>query len=181
MEKHTLNENLYLETLKIENAEELFNCVNSSRDTLEKWLPWLENYNSINDSKNFIIHSDKLYKEKKSIQLGIWFNNKLVGVIGINMINYDNNSASIGYWLNKEYEKNGIMTQACKYVIKYCFENLNLNRIEIRAACNNIKSNKLINRLGFKFEGITRECEKVLGSYLDHNVYSCLKKEFNIL
>ena len=47
---------------------------------------------------------------------------------------------SLGYYLDKEFEGHGIMTQAVEALIKYCFEELDLNRIEISAAVNNEKA-----------------------------------------
>ena len=46
---------------------------------------------------------------------------------------------SIGYYLDKQFEGHGIMTQAVEALIKYCFDEIDLNRIEISAAVHNEK------------------------------------------
>ena len=47
---------------------------------------------------------------------------------------------SLGYYLDKQFEGRGIMTQAVEALIKYCFDEIDLNRIEISAAANNEKA-----------------------------------------
>lgn len=85
----------------------------------------------------------------------------------------------IGYWLGEKYQGKGIMTKACKALIQYCFEELNLERIEIRVATENIKSQAIPERLGFQKEGCLRNAEVLYDQYIDLYVYGLLKKEFN--
>jgi ribosomal-protein-serine acetyltransferase len=89
-----------------------------------------------------------------------------------------NKCASIGYWLSKELEGKGIITRSCKAVIDEGFKRLKLNRIEIRAAVENYKSQAIPQRLGFKQEGIIRQAEFVNNQFVDLYVYSMLKEEW---
>ncbi len=101
-----------------------------------------------------------------------------VGKIGIHLINKPNKSTSIGYWLSQDYQGKGIMTKACQAVIDYCFSELDINRIEIRCAVGNKKSNKIPLKLFCTKEGTMRQNELVNGVFLDLNVYSILKEEW---
>nr|WP_325981510.1 GNAT family protein [Staphylococcus equorum] len=71
------------------------------------------------------------------------------------------------------------MTKCTKFLIDYCFNEINLNRIEIQTATKNIKSQKIPRKLGFKQEGILREDEKLNGKFVDSYVFSLLKSEYN--
>jgi ribosomal-protein-serine acetyltransferase len=66
------------------------------------------------------------------------------------------------------------MTDSVKSMIKYLFKVLGLNRIEIRACTENLKSRAIPERLGFKHEGTIRQAELNKERYLDHEVYGLL-------
>ena len=70
------------------------------------------------------------------------------------------------------------MTEALSEVIRYGFENMNLNRIQALIADRNIPSKKLLQRNGFSFEGTMREDYVVDGKSEDSNCYSLLKHEW---
>jgi ribosomal-protein-serine acetyltransferase len=68
------------------------------------------------------------------------------------------------------------MTESVKLLVKFAFEELNINRIQIRCAVGNTQSSNISKKLGFKFEGIEREGELFPdGSFKDLEVYSILK------
>ena len=62
--------------------------------------------------------------------------------------------------------------------MSYCFEELQLNRIEIRAATGNVKSQVIPKKLGFTKEGCIREAEWLYDHYVDHTIYGMLKSDF---
>lgn len=70
------------------------------------------------------------------------------------------------------------MTQCTKAIIDYAFNKLDLNRVEIRASVENIKSQAIPERLGFTKEGRLRSEERVQGRFTDSYVYSLLKSEW---
>jgi ribosomal-protein-serine acetyltransferase len=70
------------------------------------------------------------------------------------------------------------MTLCCKTITDYSFNHLNINRIQIKCATKNKKSNAIPNRLNYFFEGIEREGEFINDKYFDLNLYSALKNEW---
>ncbi len=65
-----------------------------------------------------------------------------------------------------------------KEVINFAFTELKMNRVQIRCAIGNVKSEKIPQRLNFKFEGIERDGELLPdGKFTDLEVYSLLKSE----
>ena len=71
------------------------------------------------------------------------------------------------------------MTQCCRFVVRYGFLTLDLNRIQIAAGTENHDSRAIPERLGFKFEGILRGRENLYGTFIDHAMYSLLRSEFD--
>ena len=72
----------------------------------------------------------------------------------------------------------GIMTRSVKAVLHYAFENLKLNKIEIRCGVGNAKSRAIPERLGFKLDGILRDEEWLYDHFHDIAVYSLLASEW---
>ena len=70
------------------------------------------------------------------------------------------------------------MTKACKVFVDYAFDVLELNRVEIRCAVDNFKSQSIPERLGFIKEGTLRDTEFLYDHYVDCVVYSILKRDW---
>ena len=92
-------------------------------DYLRKWLVWPPKCKSEKDFIIFINKSREEYKEKKSLVCGVYFKNELVGNVSFNTINHELKKVEVGYWLVESVSGNGIITKACKKLIKYAFEN----------------------------------------------------------
>lgn len=174
----TIDENVQLELTASKHAKGLYDAVDSNRQHLSEFLPWVSNMQSVEDFKAYIQNCEELYRQKKEVSFVILLNNVPVGRIGLHYINLDNKNAAIGYWLTKEAEGKGIITRSCQKLISYGFEQLGLHRIEIKAGVNNLKSQAIPQKLNFKKEGILREAELVNGVYLDLVLYSLLKDEW---
>lgn len=121
-------------------------------------------------------------KKKEAYQFNIELKSerKLIGGIGLLDISYFNNSAEIGYWVNENYWKQGIITEALVKLIDFAGKELKLNRLVINAYPGNAASNAVAKKFGFKFEGVAREAHNSLSSnkIYDGNVYSMLRREW---
>ncbi|MGB1242279.1 MAG: GNAT family N-acetyltransferase [Chitinophagales bacterium] len=173
--KIPIESNLYLAIRESRHAQEQFELIEENRLHLRERLPWLDFNKTVGDSLSNIEGAIKGYEVGKSLVLGIWFEEKLVGVISFNSISKLYKKATIGYWLSKDCQGKGIMTKACKVLIDYGFENLNLHRIEIRCAVGNTKSRAIPERLGFIQEGILKDAGWLYDHYVDSVVYGMVK------
>lgn len=176
-----LNDDSELRLLEPGHAENLFFLTDNSRIHLREWLPWVDFTKEVSDSRQFIESTLKQFGDNNGFQAGIWLKGELAGVIGLHGINWSNKSTSIGYWLGEGFQGKGLMTTACRAVIGYCFNELGLKRIEIRAATENHKSQAIPERLGFQKEGCTRASEFLYDRYVDHYVFGLIKENFNRL
>ena len=68
------------------------------------------------------------------------------------------------------------MTKACQAVVNYCFNELELNRIEIRTATENVKSAAIPHRLGFEQEGHLQQAEWLYDKFVDHFVFGLIRE-----
>ena len=163
------------------DAKELFALVDRERTHLREWLPWLDTNATLADTRAFIDHSKEQHFHNRGFQAGIWYDSALAGIIGYHPIDWQNRMAMIGYWVGKQYEGKGIVTEACRTLVGYAFDELALNRIEIRCATGNVKSCAIPARLGFIKEGIIADGEWLYDYFVDLNVYRMLAREWKML
>lgn len=178
MFKHIIDKELELKRLDNCDADELFALIDSNRLHLKQWLPWVDGVKNTDNLKGFIESTKQQYVNNDGFQAGIWYKDKLAGIIGFHSINWTHKSTSIGYWLGKEFEGKGIMTRACIVFIDYAFKHLKLNRIEIKCGEDNHKSRSIPKRLGFKNEGTLRQSEWLYDHFVSHIVYGLLTNEW---
>ncbi|WP_421941469.1 GNAT family N-acetyltransferase [Pedobacter sp.] len=167
-----------LELINEHHAEDLFTCIDANRAHLAQFLPWVGFMNVVADVSAYIQTCKKLQEEDKEISFVIIYQNKLAGRIGLHHIQTANRSAAIGYWLAKTAVGKGIMLNSCKKLIDYGFGAMALNRIEIKAATQNLSSQAIPEKLNFIKEGIMRQAEVVNNNFLDLVLYSMLREEW---
>ncbi|MBO2537159.1 GNAT family N-acetyltransferase [Rummeliibacillus suwonensis] len=173
-----ISDELLLRPVTIEDANILFTLTDKDRLYLREWLPWVDTTKTVEDSKNYIISSQKGEKAGTLLNFVIIWKGKIVGISGFNEIDRNNRITYIGYWLSSAYQGNGIMTQAAKALTDYAFVELHMNKVEIRAAVGNQKSRSIPQRLGYTEEGILRSNEWLYDHFVDHVVYSILADEW---
>ena len=178
MFSHEIDNNLSLELLETTDAEELLNLIDSNRAYLKEWLAWLDRIKEVNDTKSFIKNTKEQYASDNGFQAGIFYDNKLIGVIGIVDIDWQDKKTEIGYWIDSKYQGKGIITKSCKVIIDYAFNKLKLNKVEIHCAENNNKSQGIPKRLGFTKEGVLREAQCLYGKFVNLAIYGLLAREW---
>lgn len=175
----SVDNNIALRTWSIDNAQELFKLVSSNREYLGEWLPWISSAKTLEDTKKFIQSALNQYDNGLGLELGIWYGEKIIGAIGLHEVSKMHNKTSIGYWLSRDFQGKGIMNKSVIALINFCFEKLNINRVEIKVAVGNEKSKSIPEKLGFVKEGILREAELLDNKYVDWNFYAMLKKDWS--
>ena len=173
-----IDESLSLELLEDRHAESIFELVNTNRVHLREWLPWVIKMETIDHFKEFIIGYQVRYINNSDVSFVMIYEGRLAGRIGVYDIDNVNKIASIGYWLGEEFTGKGIVYRACFSIINFCFSSLNLNRIEIKCATKNYKSQTIANKLNFINEGVIRDGEFIHNQFIDLYCFSMLKKDW---
>jgi putative acetyltransferase len=138
------------------------------------WAP----HESVADSKMRI--------KKVFLRSGIWKitlkgEGKAIGSIGFENDNrrIDMKSKELGYSLSEEYWGRGIMTEAGEAVLRYAFEELKLDVVSIVTTPDNKRSQRVIEKLGFTYEGTLREGQMTYnGKIKDTMCFSMLRREW---
>ena len=111
---------------------------------ISKWLIEVPYPYTVDDAKYWIKKS-----KQDQYSFNIYLKNKLIG--GVSLSNQRENSKwELGYWIGEEYWGNGYAIEACENLISYFFSNTNNSIIYASHMKDNIKSKKIIIKLGFK-------------------------------
>jgi len=178
MFRKTIHEGVELRLLEERNADEVFAVVDRNREYLGQWLPWVEGSRSPADVKAFIGRARRQFAANEGFHLAIWQADRLVGMVGLKPINWADSKVEIGYWLDAEAQGRGLITMACRAVIDHLFDELELNRVEIRVALGNAASLAVARRLGAVSEGIERESFRIQGRLVDIERFAILRREW---
>ena len=154
-----VTQQISLRSLSLDDASEIFETIDSQREHLGKWLPFVLFTKRVEDTEAFIKSVLETPKELYNHTFAIRYMDNFAGVIGLRSSDYLNKKTEIGYWLSKEYEGKGIVSKSVQALTEFVFNELKMNRIQIRCATENIKSNNIPKRLGFSFEGVERAGE----------------------
>jgi ribosomal-protein-alanine N-acetyltransferase len=105
---------------------------------------------------------------------------ELIGAIGLT-VNQEHANAELGYWIGKPYWNHGYCTEAAEEVLRYGFEQLDLNRIYATHLRRNPASGRVMKKLGMMHEGCRRKHVLKWGVFEDLEMYGILKSEFTSL
>ena len=104
-----------------------------------------------------------------------------VGGIGFQTRTDDlRHSAALGYWLGKPFWGRGVMTNAVKTMTAYGFETLGLVRIDARVSKGNDASARVLEKAGYKLEGLLRKVALKSGRPTDHFLYAILREDWGL-
>ena len=169
-------ERLVLRRLCLDDAQDMFDY--ASDPEVARYVPW-DYHTSIEDSIDYLRSVEEKYESGETLDWGIVYkqNSRLIGSCGYPVWNKRNHWAEVGYVVSREYWNKGIVSEALKEIVTFGFENMDLNLIYASCMVENLASERVMLKMGMKFEGILRERLLVEGAYHDVKIYSLLREE----
>ena len=139
----------------------------------------LNPFKKMEETRDMIAILNSLPGNKQGIRWAITrkMDNRVLGTCGFHNYKPEHFRAEVGYELGKEHWRQGIMTEALTAILAYGFRVMNCNRIEAFVNYGNAKSTRLLERNGFKLDGILREYEFNQGKFVNQYCYSLLKSD----
>jgi len=178
-----IDNDLLLRSHKPEDAAELFNCIEGSREHLRPFLNWVDHTTRVEHSLHFIQMAANQLNNGDGMALGIYLQESRTLIGGIGMHNYqpELGRAQIGYWISKQFEGRGLMIRSTHRFIDFLFQRLQLNKIEIHCLPQNTRSLELAHRLGAIEEGRIRMSYLRNGELEDIIINGILRSEWEAL
>jgi ribosomal-protein-alanine N-acetyltransferase len=173
-----VGEQIYLRLYKTSDAIELVNLHTRNREFFQRVSPLLpEAFYTEDHQKIRIEQALKKTDEGQLYAFGIFLKttDKLIGDISLTQIVRGVlQSCYTGFTLDKEYSGKGYTTEALQLVVDFAFRVLKLHRIEAGAMPDNTASIRVLEKVGFKKEGIAKENLKINGKWTDHQILAII-------
>lgn len=168
-------ENLILRETKLADAQDVFQIF--ANDEVTKYHD-LETATHLEQAQFLIEKRAERFQNTQGIRWGIARkeDNIIIGSCGYGIKNRF--QVEIGYELAREHWRKGIMTEALGAIIKWGFQQLDINRIEAMVLVDNIASIRLLKNLGFVEEGLLRDYGFWKGQFHDLKLFSLLRKDY---
>ncbi|CAL7959781.1 Ribosomal protein N-acetyltransferase [Gammaproteobacteria bacterium] len=164
------------------DAHEYTKAVTESMDELRPWMPWAQYHPTVNQSEEYIREccANWILKNNNNIGLPLWIIEKTSGIfighIVMWNIAWDIPKFELGFWMRTSHTHKGYTTEATNALIRYCFLQLGVRRIEIRCEAKNVRSQLIPQHLGFQLDGTLRNNSIAVadGRHTDVLVFSCI-------
>ena len=124
------------------------------------------------------------FEEIHAAGTGVWWgicergaDDALIGACGLNDVKAEHLRGELGYWLLPGYWGRGIATECVGAVLEHAFGAMGLHRVGADVDVDNHASRRLLERLGFRLEGVRRDYERKGGAYIDLMNYARLASE----
>ncbi|WP_308465768.1 GNAT family N-acetyltransferase [Rathayibacter soli] len=106
------------------------------------------------------------------------YNGELAGQLNVSSISYGSlASATIGYWVGERFAGRSVTPIATALATDYCFFQLGLHRMEICIRPENGPSLRVVEKLGFRYEGLRRRYIHINGDWRDHFCFALVVEE----
>ncbi|MBU2992026.1 GNAT family protein [Octadecabacter sp. 1_MG-2023] len=152
-----------------------------SRDFLTPWEPtWASDHLS---RKSF---TNRVYWAQRSVSNGTALplflvrrsDEALLGAITLDHIRRGPAQAgTTGYWIGEPFARQGYMREAIGAVVHYAFTRLDLSRIEAGCLPQNTPSRALLEKCGYKYEGVAQSYLQIDGRWRNHVLYANLRHD----
>ncbi|XDA97436.1 GNAT family protein [Sulfitobacter sp. LCG007] len=86
-------------------------------------------------------------------------------------------AGTLGYWTGEPFARRGYMREAIDAVVHHSFTRMDLSRIEAACLPENQASRGLLEKTGFKYEGVAQSYLQIDGRWRTHVLYACLRSD----
>jgi RimJ/RimL family protein N-acetyltransferase len=171
-------ERLVLRCYEPGDAPGLHQAITHSIDHLRPWLPWVQQEPKDLEARIALI---RMFRGQFDLGLDYAFGifdreeKEVIGSTGLHT-RIGKNAREIGYWIGAGHIGKGYATEAVSALVRTAFDIEGLYRIEIRCAPENIRSQHVPEKLGFRMEGIIKR--SLHDNIVDTMIWSLEKKEY---
>lgn len=153
-------------------APTIFEVVDANRAHLARFLPWVPLMKSVEDERRWTERQVQCWKDRSDFAFMIFLRDgTLVGCVDAHHVSWSHHRAELGYWIAREHEGNGYITEAVAALEKALFE-IGFHRIAIHCDTTNKRSAAIPKRLGYRLEGVLRHEHILNGRFGDLKIFA---------
>ncbi len=168
-----------METTKLKPIQEnhvhaAFRLIEDNRTYLVQNVTRFHTLETIEDTLFMIQDAIGRYTRREGLLAGIWHQEQLVGMVGHHSLDRPNRTVQLQVWVGQDNQRRGFGTRAMRAIIKYSFQDMSLNRLEMRFRDDNAAGHRLAQKLGFVHECTLRQGLILDGHPTDTALYGLL-------
>ena len=152
-----------------------------SRDFLTPWEPiWAADHLSRKSFTGRVYWAQRALAQGSAVPLFIIRreDDSLLGAITLDNIRRGPaQSATLGYWIGQPYARQGYMREAIEAVVHHAFRGQDLSRVEAACLPENVASRGVLEKAGFKYEGVAQSYLQINGRWRNHVLYAHLRHD----
>ena len=152
-----------------------------SREFLVPWEPtWANDHLSRKSFTNRVYWAQRAISNGTAMPLFLMRreDNMLIGAITLDNVRRGPAQAgTLGYWIGSNFARNGYMREALLGLTHYAFMDLNLSRLEAACLPENAASRGVLEKSGFKYEGVAQSYLQINGRWRNHVLYASLRSD----
>jgi len=169
---------LHLRPLRAGDADDLF-AVHSDPRVMRYW-----SHPAWTQREQAVARIAQLARDRENAEFYTWAStltgaDRLLGTVSLFAINRAHGRAEVGYALGAHAWGRGYATEGLRLAIGFAFDSIGLTRLEADIDPRNEASCRLVERVGFRREGLLRERWHVAGEVTDSAIYGLLRSEYH--
>jgi len=153
----------------------------ASRDFLKPWEPtWASDHLTRKAFTNRVYWAQRSISSGTAVPLFLfrWTDDGLLGAITLDNIRRGPAQAgTLGYWIGAPFARQGFMREAIEAIVHYGFSELDLSRVEAACLPENKASRGVLEKSGFKYEGVAQSYLQINGRWRNHVLYASLRRD----
>ena len=167
-----------LRPIRLRDSRLLEDQLLENRSWLRKWEatnPYAPmSFDTRASIRNLLAHS----RDGNGLPFIVEHDGELAGQLNVSSITWGSlSSATIGYWVGERFAGKSITPMAVALATDYCFYQLGLHRMEICIRPENAASLRVVEKLGFRYEGLRRRYIHINGDWRDHFCFGLVAEE----
>jgi ribosomal-protein-alanine N-acetyltransferase len=160
--------------LVLDDAAALADALDANRAFLAPWQPERADHYFTRDGQHEVVEKS-LQQQADGLAVPLVIVDQVGGLAGMvslqSIIRGAFQSCSVGYWLAESAQGRGLATQAAAEAIELAFGPLRLHRVQAGTLTNNLRSQRVLDRLGFVEYGRAAAYMNIAGAWQDHLLY----------
>ncbi len=151
-----------------------------SRDFLTPWEPtWANDHLTRKSFTNRVYWAQRACRGGTALPLFLMRRDGvLLGAITLdNLRRGPAQSATIGYWIGQPFTRQGYMREAIAALVYHAFSAMDLSRVEAACLPENAPSRGVLEKCGFKYEGVAQSYLQINGRWRNHVLYANLRSD----
>ena len=127
----------------------------------------------------WVAHTHSAYDAGEACSFAIVLKeeNRIIGAVALRL-DIEHRRAELGYWVGKPYWSNGYASEAAQRLLSYGFDVLGLNRIHATYFADNPASERVMQKIGMRYEGLMRQYYLKWGEFRDTGLYAITRSDY---